>query len=196
MGFFLSRRPGQFAAIITEGIAGRLDCHSGKRALKKNRIFLRFLDDRPHGFRLCKVCKPGRIRVGDRFGHLEPRTARLTRKPHIALWALGIVNANERYEPRRWYIALNWDEVDRKTSQFAQKNLSPTFLYHQALSRAIEKSKELNLPVVKHGVVDIVVLRLPLRKSTAAEKDLVKRLIASWGVTRVQRSPIFDRSVR
>ena len=59
----LSRIPGEFAAIVTQKRWGRLDCFSGARAKKENRIFFARLQDalayaREHGFRPCKNCKP------------------------------------------------------------------------------------------------------------------------------------------
>ncbi len=54
-----SRVPGRYAGIVTQKIFGRLDCWSGKRALKKNRVFfLTWEDAVAAGYRPCKVCRP------------------------------------------------------------------------------------------------------------------------------------------
>ncbi len=51
--------PGRYAGITTRKIFGRLDCSSGKRALKKNRVFFHFWEDAvAAGYRPCKKCKP------------------------------------------------------------------------------------------------------------------------------------------
>lgn len=175
-GFYLSDEPGQFAAITTQKIAGRLDCHSGKRASPKNRIFLRYLDDMPEGFRPCKICKPEVLRVGDRLHHLEARGRSLVSVPHVSLWVLGIVRENDTYEPRRWYAAMNWERETEGRHLHGQLTMSDTHLYHRALSLALKEGKRLNLPVVKQALLDIVVLWLPPRESTDEEKELVRVL--------------------
>ena len=54
-----SSRPGAYAGIATQKIFGRLDCWSGKKALKKNRIFfLRWQDALDAGYRPCGHCHP------------------------------------------------------------------------------------------------------------------------------------------
>ncbi len=55
----VSSTPGKFAGIVTQKIFGRLDCWSGKRALKKNRVFFHTWEDAiASGMRPCKHCKP------------------------------------------------------------------------------------------------------------------------------------------
>ena len=45
---------------MTQKIFGRLDCRSGMRALKRNRIFfLTWKDAVTAGYRPCKNCRPG-----------------------------------------------------------------------------------------------------------------------------------------
>ncbi|MDP3963224.1 MAG: Ada metal-binding domain-containing protein [bacterium] len=57
--FIRSVRPGRFAIITTQMIFGRLDCTSGKRAKKENRIFVHTYHDAiEYGARPCKICKP------------------------------------------------------------------------------------------------------------------------------------------
>ena len=51
--------PGLYAGITTMKIFGTLDCKSGMRAKKENRIFFHFWNDAvAAGFRPCKLCKP------------------------------------------------------------------------------------------------------------------------------------------
>ena len=58
-GIVLSTKPGVYAGIVTQKIFGRLDCWSGKRALKKNRVFFHTWKDAiAAGMRTCKHCKP------------------------------------------------------------------------------------------------------------------------------------------
>lgn len=54
-----SEIPGRFAGIKTMMIFGRMDCKSGMRAKKENRIFFHSWDDAIEaGYRPCKNCKP------------------------------------------------------------------------------------------------------------------------------------------
>jgi AraC family transcriptional regulator of adaptative response/methylated-DNA-[protein]-cysteine methyltransferase len=59
--------PGKVAGITTTGIYGRLDCTSGMRAKRSNRVFFHSADDAERaGFRPCKLCKPrGQARAGE-----------------------------------------------------------------------------------------------------------------------------------
>lgn len=51
--------PGKFAGIKTTMIFGRLDCKSGMRAKKENRVFfLAWEDAIAAGYRPCLLCKP------------------------------------------------------------------------------------------------------------------------------------------
>lgn len=191
-GRYQSSKPGQFAAIITEKIAGRLDCYSGKQASPKNRIFLRYLEDMPEGYRFCKICQPEILRVGDRLDYLEARARALGFAPHVSLWALGILKDEYHYEPCRWYAALNWGQVLAGRELYAQHTLSDTFRYHKALSAAIQEGKRLGIPVVRHGVVDSVIRWLPARAPTEEQKKLVKTLQIGDGVITLAGSGAFD----
>jgi methylphosphotriester-DNA--protein-cysteine methyltransferase len=54
-----SARPGAYAGIRTQKIFGRLDCWSGKRAYKENRVFfLTWEDAIEAGYRPCRHCRP------------------------------------------------------------------------------------------------------------------------------------------
>lgn len=58
-GFELSDVSGQFAGWAPGKIYGRLDCKSGMRMLKKNRVFFLNREDAIScGYRTCKRCKP------------------------------------------------------------------------------------------------------------------------------------------
>ncbi|MDP2692653.1 MAG: Ada metal-binding domain-containing protein [bacterium] len=172
-GFYKSREPGNFAAITTQKIAGRLDCHSGKRAKPENRIFLEYLEDMPKGFRPCKICKPEILQVKDSLYCSEKRAIALKHKPHISLWALGILINEHTYEPRRWYVAMNWDDTD---DEWFTKQVTPSAVhrYHQAFSLSLKEGKRLNLPVIKHDIMGFVILWLPTEKSTPEQKQLVE----------------------
>lgn len=170
--FYQTNYPGQFAAITTQKTVGRLDCHAEKRVNPENRIFLAYLEDMPEDFRFCKICKPEILRVGDHLGVLENRADALEYKPHVSLWALGIVGENDRYIPCRWYVAMNWKE-GMKNQWPPQVTLSATHLYHRAFSLAIKEGKRLNLPVIKHSL-DLVILWLPGQESAPEQKKLVE----------------------
>jgi len=50
---------GHYAGISTQKVFGRLDCWSGKRAKKQNRVFFLYWEDAVEaGYRPCKHCKP------------------------------------------------------------------------------------------------------------------------------------------
>lgn len=198
-GFYQSPTPGHFAAITTQKIAGRLDCPSGEKAKSENRIFLQNLHDRPKGFRLCKICKPWIVRVGDRLDYLEKRAAALQHKPHVSLWATGMLKPDkDEYKPCRWYAAMNWYEGEDSELGpiFCQHTLSKHFRYHKAFSTALREGRQLNLPVIKHNL-DIIVLWLPTEESTLAQETLVSALqdndvinIAGRGTTKIDPSQL------
>jgi DNA/RNA endonuclease YhcR with UshA esterase domain len=54
-----SEKPGKYAGWRPGKIFGRLDCASGKRMKKENRVFFLTWDDAlREGYRPCKKCKP------------------------------------------------------------------------------------------------------------------------------------------
>ena len=54
-----SKIPGRYAGWRPGKIFGRLDCKSGKRMKKENRVFFYTWDDAvAEGYRPCKKCKP------------------------------------------------------------------------------------------------------------------------------------------
>jgi len=51
--------PGEYAGWQSEKIFGKLDCQSGIRMKKENRVFFHTLEDAiKEGYRPCKKCKP------------------------------------------------------------------------------------------------------------------------------------------
>ena len=57
--FIQSKTPGKFAGWGPGKIFGKLDCKSGMRMKKKNRVFFHTLKDAVNeGYRPCKKCKP------------------------------------------------------------------------------------------------------------------------------------------
>jgi len=55
----ISRIPGKYAGYKRGKIFGRLDCKSGMRMRKENRVFFLTWDDAiGEGYRPCKNCKP------------------------------------------------------------------------------------------------------------------------------------------
>jgi len=54
-----SKKPGKYAGWKKGKIFGRLDCTSGMRMKKENRVFfLTWKDAIAEGYRPCKLCKP------------------------------------------------------------------------------------------------------------------------------------------
>ncbi len=63
--------PGNYAGITTMKIFGCLDCKSGMRAKKENRIFFHFWEDAIEaGFRPCKNCKPEKFALRANCQHM------------------------------------------------------------------------------------------------------------------------------
>lgn len=57
--FIQSEIPGQYAGWKPGKIFGRLDCKSGIRMNKENRVFFHTIEDAiREGYRPCKKCKP------------------------------------------------------------------------------------------------------------------------------------------
>ena len=55
----ISKIPGEYAGWAPEKIFGRLDCKSGMRMHKENRVFFHSLEDAVNeGYRPCKNCRP------------------------------------------------------------------------------------------------------------------------------------------
>lgn len=71
--FVKSPTPGEYAGWGPGKIFGRLDCKSGMRMKKENRVFFHTMEDAvAEGYRPCKKCRP--IDEGDfsRIKHLVP----------------------------------------------------------------------------------------------------------------------------
>jgi methylphosphotriester-DNA--protein-cysteine methyltransferase len=72
-GFIRSRIPGQYAGWKQGKIFGRLDCKSGRRMKKENRVFFHSLEDAvKEGYRPCKNCKPIDEQDFETIKHLVP----------------------------------------------------------------------------------------------------------------------------
>ncbi|OGF26240.1 hypothetical protein A2303_03515 [Candidatus Falkowbacteria bacterium RIFOXYB2_FULL_47_14] len=71
--FILSEKPGKYAGWRPGKIFGRLDCASGKRMNKKNRVFFHSLEDAVReGYRPCKNCRPINQEDFKKIRHLVP----------------------------------------------------------------------------------------------------------------------------
>ena len=69
-----SEVPGTYAGNITHLIFGRLDCKSGKRMFKENRVFFHSLEDAiREGYRPCKNCRPLTQKEFEGIKHLLPK---------------------------------------------------------------------------------------------------------------------------
>ena len=65
--------PGTYAGWRPGKIFGRLDCASGKRMHKENRVFFHSLEDAvEQGYRPCKNCRPLTEELFDRIKHVVP----------------------------------------------------------------------------------------------------------------------------
>ncbi len=162
--------PGRFAGNKTHKIFGRLDCKSGKRMDKENRVFfLDWVDAVKSGYKPCKKCKP---KFWDTYPKQEKIIEALESQPHISLWRSG-PPPNRREPNRAWYACLNWKEKNGASCQF---NLSDHFLYKEARAIAIACGKKYNLPVLEHSPTDFIVIWAPTKKSTVQNKKAVKKL--------------------
>ncbi len=71
-----SSTPGTLAGWKQGKIFGRLDCKSGIRMKKENRVFFHTLEDAVNeGYRPCKVCKPINKDDFKKIKHLVPYKA-------------------------------------------------------------------------------------------------------------------------
>lgn len=69
----LSEIPGNLAGYKPDKIFGTLNCKSGMRMKKDNRIFFHSLEDAvKQGYRPCKNCKPINQSDFDKIKHLVP----------------------------------------------------------------------------------------------------------------------------
>ena len=70
--------PGSYAGNINGKIFGRLDCKSGTRMMKENRVFFHTLDDAvAQGYRPCMNCKPMSEEDFEAVRHLIPQYSNL-----------------------------------------------------------------------------------------------------------------------
>ena len=73
-----SEIPGDYAGWAPGKIFGRLDCKSGMRMKKSNRIFFHTLEDAIlEGYRPCKNCKPINEADFEKIRHLIPQYSTL-----------------------------------------------------------------------------------------------------------------------
>jgi len=73
-----SETPGQYAGWAPGKVFGRLDCKSGMRMLKTNRVFFHTLEDAvSHGYRPCMNCKPMNEEDFERVRNLVPQYSAL-----------------------------------------------------------------------------------------------------------------------
>lgn len=69
-----SETPGEYAGWGPGKIFGRLDCKSGMRMKKENRVFFHTLEDAvTEGYRPCQKCRPIDEEDFDRIRHLVPQ---------------------------------------------------------------------------------------------------------------------------
>lgn len=74
--FIKSHTPGSYAGYKIGKIFGRLDCKSGKRMKKENRVFFHTLEDAvKEGYRPCKNCKPIDEDDFSKIKHLIPENS-------------------------------------------------------------------------------------------------------------------------
>ncbi len=68
-----SEIPGEYAGWASGKIFGRLDCKSGMRMKKENRVFFHNLEDAVNkGYRPCKKCRPLDEEGFEQIQHLVP----------------------------------------------------------------------------------------------------------------------------
>ena len=71
-----SKLPGTLAGHRPRKIFGRLDCKSGMRMYKENRVFFLTLEDAvKEGYRPCQKCKPINENDFEKIKHLVPYKA-------------------------------------------------------------------------------------------------------------------------
>ncbi|VVB79520.1 Metal binding domain of Ada [uncultured archaeon] len=72
--FIRSQTPGEYAGWGPGKIFGRLDCKSGMRMKKENRVFFHRLEDAiTEGYRPCQKCRPIDEKDFEEIKHLVPQ---------------------------------------------------------------------------------------------------------------------------
>lgn len=178
--------PGRYAGNTTHKIFGRLDCESGKRMFKENRVFFASFEDAiAAGYRECEKCKP---RHSDFYPEQIPVKIALEAELHISLWKSGPPPNRNRPE-RCWYVALNWEEKKGDKTLSDQISLSDHFVYQQARSIAVKLGKKCNLPVLQHGPIDFDVIGIPVERTNeidiARDKQELKKLREGKKITKI-----------
>ena len=177
---YITLIPGRYAGNITHKIFGRLDCESGKRMKKENRVFFASWEDAlAAGYRPCKNCQP---RYSDKYPPIEDLKEALLARPHIALWKSG-PPPNRRRPGQAWYVALNWQDKNSKKGNHCQITLSNWFVYGKAREIAVRMGKKYNLPVLQHGPADFANIWIPVEKTNdidrARDRKALKELLKS-----------------
>ena len=169
--------PGRYAGNTAHKIFGRLDCKSGMRMFKVNRVFFANWEDAiAAGYKQCERCKP---RYSDKYPEQEALKEALLAKPHIALWKSG-PPPSRRNRQRAWYVCLNWQDKNSKKGTYRQITLSNSFMYGRAREIAIRLGKKCNLPVLQHGPADFANIFVPVERTNdidvARDKQALKEL--------------------
>ncbi|TSC84704.1 MAG: hypothetical protein G01um101413_88 [Parcubacteria group bacterium Gr01-1014_13] len=167
--------PGVYAGNTTHKIFGRLDCKSGKRMLKENRVFFASWKDAIKcGYRPCEKCKPTQM---DKYPEHEAIRDALLVMPHLALWESGPSSRHHPHRSRNWHIDLNWQDKNAKQGRYRQIRLSEDLLYKWAKDLAIETAKKCNIPVLKHGREDFKVIGIPVERTNDLDKARDKKAL-------------------
>lgn len=160
--FLLTLIPGRYAGNTTHKIFGRLDCKSGMRTFKENRVFFANWEDTiAAGYKPCERCKP---LYSDKYQEQETLKDALLAKPHIALWKSG-PPPSRRNRMRAWYVCLNWQDKNSTKGEYRQITLSDSFGYKRARAIAIAVGKKYNLPVLQHGPADFANIFIPMERT-------------------------------
>ena len=188
-----TRTPGKYAGSKRDKIFGRLDCPSGTRLMKReNRVFFADWDDAIEaGFRPCLVCKPHKIKAGERLDVFHPALDR----SHVALW-----ETNPRPYPKKpmvcFYVALNWDSrgSGQEEQVLNQVTLETWFPKPTAIKKAVAWGKKLGLPVIDRcGLVENLVLYVPTNPISDQQFQERKRVLASKKVVSLTYQPFRSR---
>lgn len=160
--------PGKYAGNTTHKIFGRLDCKSGMRMFKENRVFFASWKDAIKcGYRPCEKCKPTQM---DKYPEQEAFKSNLLAQPHIALWESGPSSEHHPERSRNWDIELNWQDKNAKKGRYSKIVLSDdSMMYKYAKGIAIELGKKCNIPVLKHGRENFKVIGIPVERTNDLE---------------------------
>ncbi len=160
--------PGKYAGNTTHRIFGRLDCQSGMRMFKENRVFFASWDDAIRAsYRPCEKCEP---LSSDWYEEHRVLKMTLLAQPHFSLKEIYPQKNLKRRRPH-WIVSLEWEvKINEKVTP-DEIVLTKPFIYPTARDTAILLGEKCNLPVLEHDWVgSITSIGIPVEREHEIDK--------------------------